>query len=182
MTLFSKSIYGALLAAILLASQGLRAEPGSALKPDQIKSEPYRDARTLGELAVGDKVEITSRKGGWMQIKSARGNGWVRMLSIRRGEARKTSTKGELAGLLGMASGRAGTGKVVATTGVRGLSEEELKSARYDEGQIKLLHSYTTSRDEARSFAARGKLAPRNEEYLPEPGPQHRSDRGENTW
>lgn len=184
MTLFRKFTRGLVLAAMLLAAPGLYAESGAALKPDAIRAEPYSDARSVGKLAVGDKVEIVTRKGGWMQIKSARGNGWVRMLSIRRGEARKTSTTGELAGLLGMASGRAGTGKVVATTGVRGLSEEELKSAKYDEGEIKLLHSYTTSRAEAQSFAAQGKLVPREMDYLPEPGPQRRSEleQGENIW
>jgi hypothetical protein len=100
-------------------------------------------------------------------VKSTKGSGWVRMLSIRRGEARKGT--GDAAGLLGLASGRAGTGKVVATTGIRGLSEEELKAAKFDAGQLKLAESHATSRAEAKKFAAKGKLVARQVDYLPAP-------------
>lgn len=142
------------------------AEAGTALKADEIKAEPFRDAGTVATLAAGDKVEILKKDGGWLQIKSASGNGWVRMLSIRKGAARKGS--GEAAGLLGVASGRAGTGKVVATTGVRGLNEEELKSAKFDEAELKLAESYATGKPEAQKFAAQGKLAARKLDYLPD--------------
>jgi hypothetical protein len=91
------------------------------------------------------------------------------MLSIRRSAARKTSAAAEVAGLAGLASGRAGTGRVVATTGIRGLDEEELKAAQYNEPELKLAESYLTSRAEAQKFASKGKLAARKMDYLPEP-------------
>ena len=59
------------------------------LKTDNLMAEPFRDAKTVGSLATGDNVEILKKQGGWFQVKSAKGSGWVRMLSIRRGEARK---------------------------------------------------------------------------------------------
>jgi hypothetical protein len=102
-------------------------------------------------------------------VKTAKGDGWVRMLSVRRGEARKASAEGEVSGLLGLASGRAGTGKVVATTGIRGLSEEQLKAAKYSESELKLSDSFVETLAEARKFAARGKLVPRNIDYLSAP-------------
>jgi len=117
-----------------------------------------------------DKVEILKKDGGWLKVKSGKGSGWVRMLSIRRGVAVKGSSSNELSGLAGLASGRAGTGKVVATTGIRGLNEEELKAAQFDEKEIKLAESYLTSRAEAETFAARGKLSARAIDYLPEAG------------
>ena len=141
------------------------AETGTALKADEIKAEPFRDAGTVATLSAGDKVEILKKEGGWLRVKSTKGSGWVRMLSIRKGAARKSSD--EAAGLLGVASGRAGTGKVVATTGVRGLNEEELKSARFDEAELKLAESYATGRPEAQKFAAQGKLTARKLDYLP---------------
>ena len=73
-------------------------------------------------------------------------------------------------GLLGLASGRAGTGKVVATTGIRGLSEEDLKAAKYNETELKKAESYGVTRAEAQKFAAEGKLTARKVEYLPAPG------------
>jgi len=153
--------------ALLAAGAALATETGTALKADQLKAEPFRDAKTVANLSAGDKVEILKRDGGWLQVKSAKGSGWVRMLSIRRGEARKGT--GDAAGLLGLASGRAGTGNVVATTGIRGLSEEDLKAARFDAAQLTLAESYATGRAEAKKFAARGKLVARQVDYLPAP-------------
>ena len=160
----------ALLLAMCLLAGGtaLAGEAGTALKADDLKAEPFRDAKTVGSLTSGDSVEILKRQGGWFQVKSVKGDGWVRMLSVRRGEARKGG--GDAAGLLGLASGRAGTGRVVATTGIRGLSEEELKAAKYDEAELKKAESFATTRADAQKFAAAGKLAARKVEYLSAPG------------
>jgi hypothetical protein len=142
-------------------------ETGKALKADDLKAEPFRDAKTVGSLTAGDHVEILKKQEGWFQVKSTKGSGWVRMLSIRRGEARKGS--GEGAGVLDLASGRAGTGKVVATTGIRGLSEEELKAAKYNEMELKKAESFAVTESEARRFAAEGKLVARKIKYLSAP-------------
>lgn len=167
MTNTTRSCY-ILLAALLVMPVAHAGENGTSVKADELKAEPFRDAKTVGALAAGDKVEIIKKDGGWLQIKSAKGSGWVRMLSVRRGEARKTSAGSEVAGLAGLASGRAGTGRVVATTGIRGLNEEELKAAKYNETELKLAESYITSKAEAQKFAAKGKLAARKMDYLPD--------------
>lgn len=153
--------------AILLTCPALAVEEGTALKADEIKSEPFSDAKSIATLAVGDKVGILNRDGGWLNIKSAKGSGWVRMLSIRKGDASKGG--GDLAGVLGMVSGRAGTGKVVSTTGIRGLNEEELKTARFNADELKLAESFFTTRVEAEKFAKNGKLKSQQFDYLPEP-------------
>ncbi len=159
-------IYAALLA-LLIMHPAWAAESGTALKADTIRAEPFADAKAVTALSAGDKVEILKKDGGWLQVKSAKGSGWVRMLSIRKGAARKGSD--DAAGLLGLASGRAGTGKVVATTGIRGLNEEELKSAKFNETEIKLAESFATEKTDAKKFAAQGKLAARKFDYLPAP-------------
>lgn len=141
-------------------------ESGSALKADDIKAEPFRDAKTVGSLASGDKVEIITKDGGWLKVKSAKGNGWVRMLSIRKAGSGKASSSA--GGLLALASGRAGTGKVVATTGIRGLNEEELKAAQFNAEQLTLAESYGVSSAQAQKFAAQGKLKARTMDYLQE--------------
>lgn len=160
-----------ILFAILLAMPVAHAgQTGVMIKAGELKAEPFRDARTIGALAAGDKIEIFKKDGGWLQIKSAQGHGWVHMLSIRRGKARKTTAGGQVAGLAGLASGRAGTGRVIATTGIRGLNEEELKMAKYNETELKLAESYLTSKAEAQKFAAKGKLTVRKMDYLPDTG------------
>ena len=160
----------ALLATFLLfAGTAVAGERGTSLKADDLKAEPFRDARTVGSLNAGDSVEIMKTQGGWFQVKSAKGSGWVRMLSIRRGEARKGS--GDVGGVLDLASGRAGTGRVVATTGIRGLDEEDLKAAKYNEPELKKVESFAATQAEARRFAAEGKLMARKVDYLSAPEP-----------
>ena len=156
-----------LLLMLLLSGALHAAESGTALKGDDLKAEPFRDAKTVATLATGDKVDILKKDGGWLQVSSTKGKGWIRMLSIRKGDARKGS--GDASGLLGLASGRAGTGKVVATTGIRGMNEEELKAAKFNEEELKRAESYATSKSEAAKFAAQGKLAARPFDYLPAP-------------
>jgi hypothetical protein len=164
------------IALLLAANSALAGEAGSVVKNDELKAEPFRDAKTVAALSSGDKVDILKKEGGWLQVKSAKGSGWIKMLSIRRGDARKGT--GDAAGLLGLASGRAGTGRVVATTGIRGLNEEELKAAKFDAAQLKLAESYATSRAEAQKFAAKGKLVAHKVEYLPTPS----AAKGESAW
>ena len=151
----------------LLVMPAFAAETGNVIRADGIKVEPFRDAKTIAMLSVGDKVEIVKKNGGWLQIKSPKGKGWVHMLNVRKGDMRKDS--GDIGGLLGMASGRAGTGKIVATTGIRGLDEVELQSAKYNETELNLVESYTINRAEAQVFATQGKLVARKFDYLPSP-------------
>lgn len=156
-----------LLLAALAAQPAWAAESGTALKADAIRAKPFADAKVLGNLAAGDKVTILKKDGGWLQIKSGKASGWVRMLSIRKGDVRKAGS--DAAGLLNLASGRAGTGKVVATTGVRGLNEEELKAAKFDEKELQQAESYATSGADAQRFASQGKLKAKKFDYLPNP-------------
>jgi len=157
------------LAGAIAATATAPAETGTLLKAEPLKAEPYTDGKTVGTLAQGAKVEILQRQGGWFRVKTAGGGGWVRMLSVRRAAAGKTSAAGEVGGLLSLATGRAGTGKVVATTGIRGLDEEQLKAAKYSESELALADSIVVSRAAAAQFAAGAKLAARAVDYLPAP-------------
>jgi hypothetical protein len=156
-----------LLTWLVVVAPALAANPGTALKTDDIKAEPFRDARTVGSVAAGDAMEILEQRGGWFRVSSAKGKGWVRMLSVRRGEAPRRG--GEAGDVFALATGRAGTGQVVATTGIRGLGEEDLEAAKYSQTELEAVESFTTSRQEARKFAADGKLAARKVPYLPAP-------------
>ena len=144
-------------------------ESGVVLKADSIKSEPFKDANTVGSLNKGDSVQIVAKKGGWLQIKSAAGAGWVRMLSIKRGAAGGSSAAGELGGVAAMSTGRAGTGQITSATGVRGLSEEDLKAAKFDAAELARAQGNAVSASVAAQFATAGKLASQNVAFLPEP-------------
>lgn len=159
-------VSGAVAIGIFFAVQmAWAAESGVLLKADEMKAEPFRDAKTVKSLGAGEKVDILGQEGGWFKVKSGKSGGWVRMLSVRKGNPVKPGN--EASGLLNLASGRAGTGKVVATTGVRGLSEEELKAASFDEQELQLAESYSVQKADAQQFAAQGKLLARQFDYLP---------------
>ena len=160
-----------LLISLLFAVSVSAVEQGTLIKQEDVKAEPYRDAKTIGTLKRNAPVDILKRSSGWMQISFGKKKGWVRMLSVRlgTGTTAKAGAGQEVKGVLSLASGRAGKGSVVSTTGIRGLSEEDLKSAKFDEAQIKKDESFMVSKDEANKFAAQGKLRSQHVDYLPEP-------------
>jgi len=148
-------LFAASLIPILHAPMAVGGETGTALKNDTLRTEPFADAKSSGSFTRGDSLEILKKQGAWLQVKAKKGTGWVRLLSVKRGAA---STGNQAAGVLAAASGRAGTGQVVSTTGVRGLSEEDLKAAKFNETEVKTLESYTLSADQGRQFANAGEL------------------------
>ena len=147
----------ALASPILLVA----GEVGTALKMDSLRAEPFADAKTVGSLNKNDAIEIMGKKGAWLQVKSKSSTGWVRLLSVKRGG---TSSSGN--SISDIASGRTGTGKVVSTTGIRGLSAEELKAAKFNEDEMKKMESHTLSASDGQSFANAGGLIATKMAYL----------------
>lgn len=152
-----------LLTSMFLPVFVLAGEPGTALKADTLRAEPFADAKSVGSLTKNDAVDIVNKKGAWLQVKSKKSTGWVRLLSVKRGAATQTNQAG---GIAAIASGRAGTGKVVSTTGIRGLSAEELKAAQFNEAEMKKLESYETTASDGKQFASAGGLNATSIAYL----------------
>lgn len=144
-----------------LAGDANLSSKGTVIKMDSLRAEPYTDAKTVGSLNKNDSVEIITKKGAWLRVKSKKSTGWVRLLSVKRGA---TSNSGSA--FSDVASGRTGTGKVVSTTGIRGLSAEELKAAKFNEEEMKQMESYQSSSSEALSYASAGGLRATKMSYL----------------
>lgn len=154
---------------LMLNASLVLAESGTALKNDTLRAEPYADARNAGSLSRNDKLEILEKQGAWLRVKAPGGNGWVRLLSVKRSGG---STPSNAGGVLNVASGRAGTGQIVSTTGVRGLNEEELKSAKFNADDVRKLEATTVSPEQAQQFARTGGLQARKLDYLQKPESQ----------
>ena len=155
------------IAALTLAPLlGVAAESGTVIKSSELKSKPFNDAKTLTTLNKGVAVEILGRDGGWNQVRAGKNQGWLRMLNIRRSGA---AAKTDVAAVTQVATGRAATGNIASTTGIRGLSEEDLKNAPFNEAQVKLLESHTVTADQARQFASQHQRKARQVESLPNP-------------
>ena len=150
-----------LITALGTSIHALAGDAATAIKMDSLRAEPFADAKSVGSLAKNESVEILAKKGAWLQVKSKKTTGWVRLLSVKRGAASNSGS-----GLSDIASGRTGTGKVVSTTGIRGLSAEELKAAKFNEDEMKKMESYQTSASDAQSYAAAGGLSANKMAYL----------------
>lgn len=161
-------ITGLTLLAGLALTAAAFAERGSTIKDTPLKDKPFVDAKTLANLPARTPVEIMERKGGWTRVKAAGKQGWVRMLNVRAGQAQaggKTSAQDVTA----LATGRSGSGNIVATSGIRGLSEEELKSAKGNPEELKKMDKFTVTEKDAGAYALKNKLQRRSVSYLPAP-------------
>lgn len=145
------------LAALLLfafSTSGF-AETGTAIKDDKLRTEPFTDAKITALVKRGESLNILKKQGVWLQVKNTKSTGWVKLLSVKRAG---TSTTTASSGVLKQSSGRSGTGQIVSTTGIRGLSEEELKAATFNETEIAAMESHTTTAKDAEQFAKTGQL------------------------
>lgn len=152
-----------------IASGVRAAEIAYTVRPTEMKQEPLTDATTLASLSEKSPVEILQRQGGWARVKSTSASGWVRLLSLRFNPASGEGQKGD-SGIKSLfnvvTTGSSGT---VVATGVRGLSEEELKNARPNPQELKKMRSYAASKSEAQEFSRKAKLAPQTVDFVPAP-------------
>ncbi len=145
------------------------AESGATIKETVLMQKPFSDAKTLATLPARTNLQILGRQGGWMRVKASGKTGWIRMLNVRVGmapAAGRTSAKDVAA----LATGRSGSGNIVATSGIRGLSEEELKSAKGNPEELKKMSQFTATENAASDYAQRTKLKQHSLNYLPTPG------------
>ena len=150
----------------------LAAEIGYTYRDTELKSKPFTDASTVVTLPEKTPVEILVRKGAWMQVKQQDGKarGWVRMLSIRLGSAGKKPSNGSLLTLIGIGNRPKPQTTATVTTGVRGFSEEDLKTAEPNPKELEKMEGLAVSEDQAKQFASEGNLSPHTVSYFDKKG------------
>ena len=142
--------------------------PGVVTRQTELKAEPAPGARTLRSLAANTPVTITTRQGGWLQVTSGDARGWVRLLHVSSQPSPRTSgAREELEAAARVATGRAGSGNVAVTTGIRGLDEEQLREAKPDTDELKRLESLGAEPADAQNHAKRRGLERRQVPYPP---------------
>jgi hypothetical protein len=99
-----------------------------------------------------------------VQIRSGSATGWLYSFNVRFGAA---AGSGDGAGsVLGRVFGPRQRVSVTSTIGIRGLDEEDLKQARFDESQVQLLDGYAATREQAESHAGAAGLGAAQIDYL----------------
>jgi hypothetical protein len=66
--------------------------------------------------------------------------------------------------------GRSGSSGFTVATGVRGLSEEDLKNAKPDIRELEMMHNYAVNKAMAERFARDARLKSQQLDYLPSNG------------
>lgn len=164
-----------LLAVLLAATATLAAAQEQAFtnRATELKDKAAADGRTLATLPENTSVKVLQRAGGWTRIDANAQSGWVRAFHLRFPAAVETSgsasSGGALSGLTGALFGRPKAQQTtIATTGIRGLSEEDFKNASPDPAALQRLQSYRVDRASAERFAREAKLVSVSINYLME--------------
>ena len=165
------------LRAALIVVLALLAGPAAAQsqaftnRATELKGEAAAESRTLASLPENAEVKVVARSGGWTRVEAGGQAGWVRAFHLRF-PATATSTEssgggGFLSGVTGAFGGgrQRAQGTTIATTGIRGLSPEELKNASPDAEALKRMQSYRADAPSAERFAREGKLAETRVDY-----------------
>jgi len=145
----------------LLAALPAFADPGTMARSSTLRAEPHFDAAEAGSVDADVAVDIVGRSGGWYQLKAPGGKtGWTRMSTVRLSESSSSTVFGKWAGLF--ESGRSSNTRAAATTGVRGLDEQDLANAQPNFQALDSLNQYASSSGDATHFAAQLKLQATN--------------------
>jgi hypothetical protein len=120
----------------------------------------------VAQVAEKTSVDVLKRQGAWTQVKSGGQQGWVKLLSLRLGGAGDAKKEGDSGVGALLTAARTGSSGVTSSTGVRGLDEEDLKNPHPNPKELEKLKTLAVNAADAKSFAAQGKLAGREMEYL----------------
>ena len=157
----------------MLIATAYAAETGYTLRATEVKDNPFLDANTVATLPEKTTVEIVTRQGAWMKVRTtdAKQQGWIRMLSVRLGNPdQKPQSGGSLLSSLGIGSRPRPSTNSTVTTGVRGFSEEDLASAKPNAAEVEKMKGFAATPEEAARLAASGKLAATQVAYFDENG------------
>lgn len=152
-----------LFALCAFASAAQAADTAQTIRATELKAGPYSDAKTLASLPVNSRVEVLKRQAAWTEVKAGNSRGWVRMLNLRyqTGSGRGDSGLGALFNVA--KTGKSGS---TVTTGVRGLSEEQLKNSKPNPAELEAAKRYAADKSEARKYARSGKLEQQDLGYV----------------
>lgn len=130
-------------------------ETGATRAAVNLMSTPHSDAKPAGQLVANTTVDILERRGGWLRISAAGQSGWAKLHQVRAGEGPGSTKSGEGLAILKNVgeTGRSGSTGIVATTGIRGMSAEELTSAKPDPEAVTAIDRYRVTASQAREYA-----------------------------
>ena len=112
-------------------SAWVQAQTMTVIRPAELKADRFLDATTLTTLNSGAVVDAVRSEAGWIQVKAAGKQGWVRAMALRGGAA-------EVAGVARVESGRTGNNNAMSTTGIRSIPKASRHALIIGVGEYKV--------------------------------------------
>jgi len=153
-------------AVILLAAASAAAQQVTLERDSPLYAEPRPEAAAVAQLKQGATGEVVGKQGGWLNLKTSAGTGWLFSFNVRFPAQKAEGGESGAGSALGRVIGPRRSVAVTSGIGIRGLEEEDLKQASFDAGQMKLLDGYAASKQAAEEGARAAGLAPAKVEYL----------------
>lgn len=139
-----------------------------SVRDTQVRKNPSFSSKKIQPVKKGEQLNKIKRKGGWVQVQKGKSKGWMRSYELRNSRiqfsandsAAKPGLSGTIQGLsrstaslFGNKASVSTQKSVVATLGVRGLSEDELKNAKPNYRAVDALASYQSNKKQAAALA-----------------------------
>jgi hypothetical protein len=142
----------------ILFSGSVLAQSGTVVRKTDLRDKPFLDAAVIAPIAANTPIEIQANKGAWMQVKAANGQvGWIKLLNVRTSGGGTNSSSLALGNVI-----KTGSSGQTVTTGVKGLSAEQIKQAEPNAAEVEKMDSYASTQSEATRAAQQAKLTPQN--------------------
>ncbi|MBS0308264.1 MAG: hypothetical protein JSS58_04755 [Proteobacteria bacterium] len=156
-------------ALLLLGASLAHAESALTKSATDLMAQAQSDAAKVASLPENTKVDILRKVGAWSEVKTSAGKGWVRMFSLKPESAGTASSSGSFAsGMSSLLNAGRTSNSGTETTGVKGLTKEDLARAQPNPNEFLKMQRYAVSKEAGRAFAQRTKLSANHVDYLPD--------------
>ncbi|QZA82002.1 SH3 domain-containing protein [Deefgea piscis] len=144
-------------ALLLLIAQSALADSGTVIRNSDLREKPFSDSRSIATLSSNSKIEIQKNQGAWMQVKTPQGQvGWIKLLNVRTQSGTRNNGLSTLGNVI-----KTGSSGQTVTTGVKGLSAEQIQTAEPNMAEVNKMESYSSSNAEASRLARQAQLSPK---------------------
>ncbi len=154
------------LSVVLLAAASAAAQQVTLERDSPLYAEPRLESAQITQLKQGAAGEVVGKQGGWLNLKTPGGTGWLFSFNVRFPVQKAEGGEPGSGQALGRVFGPRRSGSVTSSIGIRGLEEEDLRQASFNAGQMKLLDGFAASKQAAEEGARATGLAPAKVEYL----------------
>ena len=155
-----------MLSLLLLIAAPAAAQQVTLERDSPLYSEPRLESAPVTQLKQGAAGEVVGKQGGWLNLKTPGGTGWLFSFNVRFPPQKAAAGDAGAGSALGSVFGPRRSVSVTSGIGVRGLEEEDLKQATFDARQMKLLEQYGTTKQAAEQDSRAAGLAPAKVNYL----------------